>query len=151
MTNTQKVFEDLLERFKSGNYVPVSSVTLTKPKFDAIYARYNQLTNEVKCLTEELMSLTAVVKVKDEALMLQVSHMEMYSLQISHANDYAKITKAIDLKPQDVELVEVGDTMALPDGTLSDSMFDVTSTVDCSPNLCPSLQVGIINTPQEVK
>lgn len=73
-----------------------------------------------------IQQLLAVIEKKDEALMLQSSHIEMYSLQISHANDYAKITKAIDLKPEDVELVEVGEAdFDKPAGTVNLDIYNI--------------------------
>lgn len=75
---------------------------------------------------KRIQQLLAVIEKKDEALMLQASHMEMYSLQISHANDYAKITKAIDLKPEDVGLVEVGDAdFDKPAGTVNLDIYNI--------------------------
>jgi hypothetical protein len=94
MTDTRKEFEEWLR---------ICPLNLTPSEQQAAQFAWQacQSIND-----KRIQQLLALVEKKNEALMLQASHMEMYSLQISHANDYAKITSAIDLEPEDVELVE---------------------------------------------
>ena len=94
---------------------------------DKLHEQDADYKSEIANLEQQLRNTLALVEKKNEALMLQASHMEMYSLQISHANDYAKITRAIDLEPEDVELVEVNHVDYVE---VDPAHYDVVSTLD---------------------
>lgn len=84
----------------------------------------------ITSLESQLADALAVIAKKDEALIIATTHMEMYSLQISHANDYKKITEAIDLNLGDVTLVEVG------------TVKEIGGSIIASSNIANNVKIG---------
>lgn len=53
----------------------------------------------------QVNALLAIVEKQQEALMIALGHIEMYSLHISHQSDYAKLRPALAITPENVRLV----------------------------------------------
>lgn len=115
MTDTRKYIDEQFDKFFEFDTHDKSTVTSTSCKLFAEHL---------------IADLLAVIGRKDAALKFYADGAHIRHLSngecVFEYGDTAQ--EALAITADGVELVEVGDTMALPDGTLSDSMFDVTST-----------------------
>jgi hypothetical protein len=76
--------------------------------YDAVAGFLDDKDVRITSLESHNRELLAVIAAKDEALLSAANVFEKYTLQISEENEYHRIAKAVDIKPGDIALVEVG-------------------------------------------